>query len=85
MNIVDPIDSTSLAPMADRTIREFSALSNTKVPTGSNKTLGDGNFELKTALISMVQANLFSDRPNDDANAHLQRFLRCVGVSLFVE
>jgi hypothetical protein len=37
--------------------------------------VGDGNFELKLALINMVQANLFSEKPNEDANAHLQHFV----------
>jgi hypothetical protein len=37
--------------------------------------VGDGNFELKPALINMVQANLFSSKSNEDANAHLQHFL----------
>jgi hypothetical protein len=37
--------------------------------------VGDGNFELKLALMNMVQANLFSGKPNQDANAHLQHFL----------
>jgi hypothetical protein len=37
--------------------------------------VGDGNFELKPALINMVQANPFSGKPNEDANAHLQHFL----------
>jgi hypothetical protein len=32
-------------------------------------------FELKTALIIMVQANPFSGKPNEDANAHFQHFL----------
>jgi hypothetical protein len=57
--------------MAERTIREFSAPSNTDVPTGPTTTVGDRNFELKPALISMVQANLFSDKMNEDTNAHL--------------
>jgi hypothetical protein len=61
--------------MAERTIREFFAPSNTNVPTGPTTTVGDGNFELKPALINMVQANLFSGKPNEDANAHLQHFL----------
>jgi hypothetical protein len=38
-------------------------------------TVGSGNFELKSALINMVQASLFSSKPNEDANAHLQHFL----------
>jgi hypothetical protein len=60
MNTVDPVDSTSSAPMAERTIREFSVPSNTNVPTGPTTTVGDRNFELKPALINMVQANPFS-------------------------
>jgi hypothetical protein len=69
-NTIDPVDSTSSAAMAERTIREFSAPSNTNVPTGPTTLVGDGSFELKPALINMVQA-LFSCRPNEDANAHL--------------
>jgi hypothetical protein len=61
--------------MAERTIREFSAPSNTNVPTGPNTTVGDRTFELKPALINMVQANPFFGKPSEDANAHLQHFL----------
>jgi hypothetical protein len=61
--------------MAERTIHEFSTPSNTNVPTGPTTTVGDGNFELKLALINMVQANPFSGKPNEAANAHLQHFL----------
>jgi hypothetical protein len=75
MNTVDPVDNTSSAPMAETTIHEFSAPSNTNVPTGPTTTVGDGNFELKLALNNMVQANSFSGKPNEDANAHLQHFL----------
>jgi hypothetical protein len=57
--------------MAKRMIHEFSAPSNTNVPTGLTTTVGDGNFELKPALINMVQANPFSGKSNEDANAHL--------------
>jgi hypothetical protein len=74
-NTVDPVDSTLSAPMAERTIREFFAPSNTNVPTGPNTMVGDRNFELKPALTHMVQYGLFSGKPNADANAHLQHFL----------
>jgi hypothetical protein len=57
--------------MAKRMIHEFSAPTNTNVPTGPTTMVGDENFELKSALISMVQANPFSGKPNEDANAHL--------------
>jgi hypothetical protein len=70
-NTVDPVDSTTSAPMAERMIREFSAPSNTNVPTGPTTMMGDRNFELKLSLINMVQANPFSSKPNEDANAHL--------------
>jgi hypothetical protein len=55
--------------MAERTIHEFSAPSNTNVPDQPQRW--DGNFELKPALINMVQANPFSGKLNEDANAHL--------------
>jgi hypothetical protein len=74
-NTVDLVDSTSSAPMAERTIREFSSLSNTNVPTEPTTTVGDGNFELKPTLNNMVQDNPFSDKSNEDDNAYLQHFL----------
>jgi hypothetical protein len=37
--------------------------------------MGDKNFELRTKLITMVQASLFCGLPSEDANAHLQHFL----------
>jgi hypothetical protein len=74
-NTIDLVDNTSSAPMAERTIHEFSAPSNTNVPTRPTTTVGDGNIELKTALINMVQANPFSGKTNEYANAHLQHFL----------
>jgi hypothetical protein len=84
MNTVVPVDSTSSAPMAERMILGFAPF-NTNVPTKPTTTVGDGNFELKLALINMVQANPFSGKPNEDSNAHLQHFWRCVGLSLSVE
>jgi hypothetical protein len=57
--------------MAERTIHDFSASSNTHDPTRPNMTVGDENFELKPESTNMVQASLFSGKPNEDANAHL--------------
>jgi hypothetical protein len=34
--------------------------------------IGDGNFELKPALINMVQQSSFCGKALEDANAHLQ-------------
>jgi hypothetical protein len=76
MNTVDLVDNTSSTPIAERLMREFSAPSNTNVPTRTTMTVGDRNFELKP---------VFSGKPNEDSNAHLQHFGRCVGLSLSVE
>jgi hypothetical protein len=37
--------------------------------------VGDGNFELKPALIKMVQQCSIYGKALEDANAHLQHFL----------
>jgi hypothetical protein len=52
--------------MVEKMIREFSAHSNTNVPTGPTAIVGDRNFLLKPALINMVQANPFFGKPNED-------------------
>ena len=61
--------------MAEKTLREFSVPSTDNVATGPNINVGDVNFKLKSSLINMVQASLFCGKPNEDANAHLQKFL----------
>ena len=38
------------------------------------------NFELKPALINMVQNNQFGGRPTDDPRAHLRTFLDYSGT-----
>jgi hypothetical protein len=55
---VDPasfVPSTS-TPMAtqEKTLREYSAPSIDQVPTGPKINTGNGNFEIKTGLITMV-------------------------------
>jgi hypothetical protein len=49
--------------MADKSICDFSAPSAANVATGSNVINGDANFELKPALITMVQANRSMGKP----------------------
>ena len=39
-------------------------------------TIDANNFELKPALITMVQQNQFTGHPTEDPNEHLGRFLR---------
>jgi hypothetical protein len=43
--------------------------------TGPETNIRDGSFELKPALINMVQQSPFCDKASEDANAHLQHFL----------
>jgi len=63
------------AVMAQKTITEFSSPSANFVATGPSLNLGDATFEVKPALINMVQANPFYGKPHEDANDHLQHFL----------
>ena len=75
-----PIEPVIPAPssseqMADKTLREFSAPSAANIPTGPAGNVGDANFEIKTGLITMVQASPFCGKANEDASAHLQQFL----------
>jgi hypothetical protein len=60
---------------AQRCINDFSAPSSANVRTGPKMNIGDGSFELKPALINMVQQGPFCDKTSEDANAHLQYFL----------
>ena len=45
--------------MADKTLCEFSAPTMANICTGPTVNVGDNGFELKPALINMVQANQF--------------------------
>src|ERR671922_142025 len=66
---------SDLNSMAHKSLREFSILAVANVPTRPVVNVGDKNFELRTELITMVQASPFCGLPNEDANAHLQHFL----------
>ena len=61
--------------MANRTLHEFSSPITANIRTGSTINVGDNGFELKPALINMVQANQFCGKTHEDASAHLQHFL----------
>jgi hypothetical protein len=60
---------------ARRYINDFSAPSSANVRTGPKTNIRDGSFELKLALINMVQQSPFYAKASEDANAHLQHFL----------
>ena len=71
---VDPayfVPSTSTA-MAEKTLRDYSAPSTDQVLTGPEVNTGNGNFEIKTGLITMVQSSPFCGKTNEDTSAHLQ-------------
>jgi hypothetical protein len=57
--------------MADRSLREFSAPTIANIRTRPTVNVGDNGFELKPALINMVQANQFCGKAHEDASAHL--------------
>jgi hypothetical protein len=61
--------------MADKTLREFFAPTTANIRTGPEINIGDNGFELKPALINMVQASQFCGKAHEDARAHLQHFL----------
>jgi hypothetical protein len=57
--------------MVDKSIHDFSTPSAANVAIEPNVINGDANFELKLALITMVQGSLFCGKAHEDANAHL--------------
>ena len=57
--------------MAQKTLRDYSGPSAYQVPIGPEDNTGGENFEIKTGLITMVQASPFYGKANDDASAHL--------------
>ena len=69
----------SLTPIfeaiADKNLCEFSAPTMAHIRTGPTVNVGDIGFELKPALINMVQASQFCGEAHEDASAHLQHFL----------
>ena len=66
--------------MAQKTLRQFSAPSNSHIPTGLNNYQGTDGFEIKTRLVNMVQASPFCGKASEDAHAHLQNFLEVSNI-----
>ena len=67
--------------MANKTLREFSTPTTTNIRTVPIVNVSDNGFELKPALINMVQASQFCGKAHEDASAHLQHFLESVALS----
>ena len=85
LSAVDTVIALSSAPraMAQKTPRDYSAPSANQVPTGPEVNTGGENFEIKTGLITMVQASPFCGKANEDASAHLQQFLELYNTFIF--
>ena len=66
--------------MAQKTLHQFSAPSNTHIPIRLNNDQGIDGFEIKTRLINMVQASPFCGKASEDAHAHLQNFLEVSSI-----
>jgi hypothetical protein len=60
---------------ARKCINDFWAPSSANIRTSLNTNVGDGNFDLKLALINMVQQSPFCGKASEDVNAHLHHFL----------
>ena len=74
VELVTPVPSATTA-MA-KSLRDYSTPAVANVPVGPAVNIGDGNFELHTGLITMVQANQCHGLQSKDVNAHLQYFLK---------
>ena len=61
--------------MAEKTLQEFSVPTTANIRTGPGVNTRENGFELKPALITMVQASQFYGKAHEDASAHLQHFL----------
>jgi hypothetical protein len=60
---------------ANKTLREFSTLTTANIRIEPQTDVQENGFELKPALINMVQASQFCEKTHEDASAHLQHFL----------
>ena len=58
-----------------KTLRELSAPTTANIRTRPTTDVGENGFELKPALITVVQANQFCGKAHEDASAHFQHFL----------
>jgi hypothetical protein len=61
--------------MANKSLREFFAPTVANIRTRPEVNVGENGFELKPALINMVQASQFSGKAHKDSSALLQHFL----------
>jgi len=67
--------------MAERTLKEY-ATPSTDEPQAIivYPTVEGNNFEIKSALLNLVQQKQFSGSPTKDPNLHISTFLRLSGT-----
>jgi len=67
--------------MTERTLKEY-ATPSMEEPQAIivYPTIEDDNFEIKPALLNLVQQNQFSGSPTEDPNLHISTFLRLGGT-----
>jgi hypothetical protein len=65
----------SATPNMAKTLRDYSTPAVANVHVGPVVNTRNGNFELHTSLIMMVQTRQFHGLPSEDTNVHLQYFL----------
>ena len=74
--VVEPFTPVpSATTKMPKTLRDYSTPAIANVPIRPAINTGTENFELRTSLITMVQANQFYGLPSEDTSAHLQHFL----------
>jgi hypothetical protein len=78
VELVTPAPSAT--PSMAKTLYDYSTPIIANVPVGPAVNVGDVNFELRTDLITMVQANQFHGLPSEDTNVHLQHFLELCDI-----
>ena len=73
---VEPVNpAPSATPSMVKTLHDYSTPAVANVPIGPTVNTRTGNFEMRTGLITMVQANQFYGLPSEDTSPHLQHFL----------
>ena len=72
-----PEEAETDRPQRQMTMEEFWRLViQDEYPTVRHPAIEANNFELKPALITMVQQHQFTRHPNEDPNEHMGRFMR---------
>ena len=76
----DP-EPEEMAGQPERSLMDYSQPSRNEIPTGLGMpTLAATNFELKPALLNMIERNQFGGNATEDPNLHISNFLQYCGT-----